>query len=103
MNLKPLRIENDYTQCSQWDVAQRSFSKYTVKQMSFESGFNVSAHLISSGSWFINFSSFVWTLGISNWLDPTDLSGLLGLYSVNTSAMYLGPSYWVIYKRVKVL
>ncbi len=36
-----------------WDVAQRSFSKYTAKQMSFESGFNVSAHLISSGTWFI--------------------------------------------------
>ncbi len=24
-------------------------------------------------------------------LNPTDLSGLLGLYSVNISAMYLGP------------
>ncbi len=34
---------------------------------------------------------FVWTLGISNCLDPTDLSGLLGLYSVSISAMHLGP------------
>ncbi len=33
----------------------------------------------------------MWTHGISNWLDPNDLSGLLGLYSVSISAMYLGP------------
>ncbi len=50
--LKQLRIENDYSAVS-WDVAQRSFIKYTAEQMSFESGFNVLAHLISSGSWFI--------------------------------------------------
>ncbi len=31
---------------------------------------------------------FVWTLGISNWLDPNDLSGLSGLYLVSIS-MYL--------------
>ncbi len=49
--------------------------------MSYESGFNVSAHLISSAD-----SCFVWTLGIS-----TDLSALLGLYSVSISAVYLGP------------
>ncbi len=30
-----------------WDVAQRSFNKCTAKQMSFESGFNVLAHLIT--------------------------------------------------------
>ncbi len=54
---------------------------------------NVLAHLISSRSWFqlrvakelkADSPCFVWTN------DPTDLSGLLGLYSVNISAMYLG-------------
>ncbi len=33
----------------------------------------------------------MWTLAISSWLDPNDLSCLLGLYSVSISAMYLGP------------
>ncbi len=28
---------------------------------------------------------------ISNWLDANDLSGLLGLYSVSISVIYLGP------------
>ncbi len=38
-----------------------------------------------------DFPCFVWTLGIHNWLDPTDLSGLLGLYSASIFTMYLGP------------
>ncbi len=33
----------------------------------------------------------MWTLGVSNGLDPNDLSGLLGLNSGSISAMYLGP------------
>ncbi len=50
-----------------WDVAQRSFSKYTAKQMSFESGFNVSAHLISSGSWFIIAKSGLPFFRVNSW------------------------------------
>ncbi len=55
---------------------------------------NILAHLIPTAGRKIAKSGlpyFVWTLGISNWLDLTDLSGLLGLYSVSISAMYLGP------------
>ncbi len=61
---------------------------------------NVLAHLMSSGSWFQlreakylkpDSPCFVWTLGISNWLEPNDLSGLLDLYSVSIWGMYLGP------------
>jgi len=56
MNFEQLKNKNAYQlkySAVSLDVAQRSFSKCTAKQMSYESGFNVSAHLISSGRWLI--------------------------------------------------
>ncbi len=81
------------------DVAQCLFNKCTAKQMSFESGFKCGLCFSTSDLFWKLITTavgkiskrFVWTRGISNWLDPTDLSGLLGLYSVSISAMYLGP------------
>ncbi len=74
-----------------WDVAQRSFNKCTAKQVSFTSDLFWKLVPTASGKIAKIGLPLFWTLVVSNWLDPTDLSAVLGLYSVSISAMYLGP------------
>ncbi len=111
MILKQLRIENDYTEQSVGTEHSAPSTNAQLNRWVLSLDLhvtNVLAHdllwkLIPTAGGKIAKSCFVWTLGISNWLDPNDLSALLDLYSVSISAMYLGPRHWVIYKQVNVL